>query len=159
MAREPEMIITQSLLDRLSDDEPNVPGDPQTTRQQSFRAFKAALRRDLEWLLNSRQTPEPAPEECRELAKSVFDYGLPDLASISTDSFRDRNMLQVRIQRAVELFEPRLTNVRVIAEASVHGNRTLRFRIEGLARVDPAPEQVSFDTVLELVSGEYEVKS
>jgi predicted component of type VI protein secretion system len=34
----------------------------------------------------------------------------------------------------------------------------LRFRIEGLARIDPAPEQVTFDTVLELTSGEYQVK-
>ncbi len=29
----------------------------------------------------------------------------------------------------------------------------LRFVIEGLLRVDPAPEYVTFDTVLELVTG------
>jgi type VI secretion system protein ImpF len=159
MAREPEMIITQSLLDRLTDDEPEVPGDAAVTRAQSFRTFKTALRRDLEWLLNTRQTPEPAPEDCRQLSQSLFDYGLPDLVSMSTESVRDRNLLQHRIQRAVELFETRLSNVRVIAEAAAHGGRLLRFRIEGLARIDPAPEQVSFDTVLELTSGEYEVKS
>ncbi|MGA3127063.1 MAG: type VI secretion system baseplate subunit TssE [Candidatus Korobacteraceae bacterium] len=159
MARfEPEMIITQSLLDRLTDDEPASPADPPTTRLQSFRTFKAALRRDLEWLLNTRQTPEPAPAEFRSLSHSLFNYGLPDLVSLSSDSVRDHNLLQHRLQEAVEVFETRLYNVRVIGESSAHGGRSLRFRIEGLARVDPAPEQVSFDTVLELTSGEYAVK-
>jgi type VI secretion system protein ImpF len=67
-------------------------------------------------------------------------------------------LLQHRLQEAVEVFETRLYNVRVIGESSAHSGRSLRFRIEGLARVDPAPEQVSFDTVLELTSGEYAVK-
>jgi type VI secretion system protein ImpF len=159
MARfEPEMIITQSLLDRLTDDEPDASTDPAITRAQSFRVFKAALRRDLEWLLNTRQTPQPASEEFRELSGSLYNYGLPDLVSLSTESVRDRNLLQHRLQQAVESFEPRLYNVRVIGEPAAHGGRMLRFRIEGLARLDPAPEQISFDTVLELTSGEYEVK-
>jgi len=34
----------------------------------------------------------------------------------------------------------------------------LRFQIQGLLRIDPAPERVTFDTVLELTSGEYQVK-
>jgi len=159
MARfEPEMIITQSVLDRLTDDEPGVPTDPSITRAQSFRTFKTALRRDLEWLLNTRQTPEPARDDFRELPRSLFNFGLPDLVSLSTESLRDRNLLQHRLQEAVELFETRLSNVRVIGEATAHGGRSVRFRIEGLARLDPAPEQISFDTVLELTSGEYEVK-
>jgi type VI secretion system protein ImpF len=37
--------------------------------------------------------------------------------------------------------------------------RTLRFRIEGMLVMDPAPEHVSFDTVLELTSGGYEVRN
>jgi type VI secretion system protein ImpF len=34
----------------------------------------------------------------------------------------------------------------------------LRFQIEGLLDMDPAPERISFDTVLQLSSGEYQVK-
>jgi type VI secretion system protein ImpF len=41
---------------------------------------------------------------------------------------------------------------------SAGGARTLRFVIEGLLRIDPAPEHISFDTTLELTSGEYAVK-
>jgi type VI secretion system protein ImpF len=159
MARfEPELIITQPLLDRLTDGDLNTPADPPVTRAQSFRAFKAALRRDLEWLLNSRQTPAPAPDQFRELSRSLYNYGLPDLMALSAQSARDRQFLQHSLQQTVERYEPRLANVRVIAEPLAAGGRMLRFRIEGLARIDPAPEQVTFDTVLELTSGEYQVK-
>ncbi len=59
----------------------------------------------------------------------------------------------------MKIFEPRLANVRVVPLEWRHaGTRTLRFRIEGLLLMDPAPEHVSFDTVLELTSGEYEVQ-
>jgi type VI secretion system protein ImpF len=34
----------------------------------------------------------------------------------------------------------------------------LRFQIEALLKMDPAPEQVLFDTLLQLNSGEYQVK-
>ena len=34
----------------------------------------------------------------------------------------------------------------------------LRFQIEGVLRLEPVPEHVTFDTMLELTSGEYEVK-
>jgi predicted component of type VI protein secretion system len=36
--------------------------------------------------------------------------------------------------------------------------RALNFVIEGLLCMDPAPEPVRFDTVLELGKGEYEIK-
>lgn len=155
---EPEVVVTQSLLDRLSDGEPGVPLDPPLTRAQSFRAFKASVRRDLEWLLNTRQTPTPAPDRFRELAHSLYNYGPPDMASLSSQNVHDRNLLQGYLLRAVEQFEPRLADVRVIAEPDIANARMLRFRIEALARIDPAPEHVTFDTVLELTSGQYEVK-
>ena len=45
------------------------------------------------------------------------------------------------------------------AIAAVEGGyRALRFVIEGLLCMDPAPEPVRFDTVLELSKGQYEVK-
>jgi type VI secretion system protein ImpF len=37
-------------------------------------------------------------------------------------------------------------------------SRMLKFVIDAFLKVDPAPEHVSFDTVLELTSGEYQVK-
>ena len=49
-----ETLVTQSVLDRLMAVE-----EWPTTRAQSLRFFKDALKRDLEWLLNTRQPPMP----------------------------------------------------------------------------------------------------
>jgi type VI secretion system protein ImpF len=164
MARPGELLITQSLLDRLvdrskdKDSDYAASGDEATTRSESFRRYKDGVKRDLEWLLNTRQIPEPAPEGAQQLSKSLYDYGLPDLTAIGLHSARDNERLLRMLEGAVRKFEPRIMNTKVTLEPLVVESRLLRFRIEGLLRVDPAPEPVSFNTVLELTSGEYEVK-
>src|SRR5512146_2052892 len=87
MRSESQLVLTQSLLDRLIDESPGM-ADSATTYPQSLRQFKAGLKRDLEWLLNTRQTPEPFAEELRETARSVINYGLVDVSSLAMDSVR-----------------------------------------------------------------------
>ncbi len=161
MARwEAEQTVTQSVLDRLIDREPAVPAEPPPTRQQSVRQLKAALRRDLEWLLNTRRNPEAAGPEFAELERSLFNYGLPDISSLQWNSSRDRARLNRMLETAVQYFEPRLDRVKVIALDATGGGaiQVLRFQIEGMLKMDPSPEHISFDTVLQLTSGEYQVK-
>jgi type VI secretion system protein ImpF len=155
---DPGVNITLSVLDRMLDADPSVRADPVTTWAQSFREMKAAVRRDLEWLLNTRQTPEPATEDLALANKSVFNFGLPDITSITVQSANDRSRLLRLLEETVARYEPRIQDPRVFVDNVVSGSRTLRFRIDGLLRVDPSPERVSFDTVLELSSGQYEVK-
>lgn len=151
--------VTQSVLDRLLDSEPHAPTDAYTTRAQSVRQLKASLRRDLEWLLNSRRIAVPPDDGERELLRSVYNYGLPDFSSYSINSPKDRSKLLRAIETTIAYFEPRLAGVKVTPiEMAGAGSRVLRFQIEGMLLMDPAPEQVSFDTVLQLASGEYQVK-
>lgn len=160
MARAEDLTVTQSVLDRLIDREPNLASDPSTTRAQSVRQLKASLRRDLEWLLNTRRNAEEAAEELTEVTRSLHNFGLPDFARFS-DSVRDRNQLTLEVESTVALFEPRLRDVRVTlidSPASARGSRMVHFQIEGLLDMDPAPEQVSFDTVLQLTNGEYQIR-
>ncbi|MCC7497235.1 MAG: type VI secretion system baseplate subunit TssE [Bryobacterales bacterium] len=161
MARtELEFTVTQTVLDRLIDREPQAPADPSMTRAQSVRNLKASLRRDLEWLLNTRRTPEAVDESYPELYRSLFNFGLPDVTSISVDSPRDRNRLLRAIEKIIEIFEPRLDAVRVTALENTNAAllKQVRFQVEGLLKMDPAPELISFDTVLSLTSGEYQVQ-
>jgi type VI secretion system protein ImpF len=160
MARsDADLTVTQSLVDRLTDDKPHLAADPSMTRAQSVRELKKALRRDLEWLLNTRRNPEPAGEDMQELAASLYNYGLPDFSAYSLGSPRDRSRLILELENCVALFEPRLREVRVsVVEAPSVANRSLHFQIEGMLQMDPAPEQVSFDTVLQLTSGEYQIR-
>ena len=161
MARiENESVVTQSILERLIDREPAATQEPALTRSQSVRLLKASVRRDLEWLLNTRQSPSATGDEFPELTKSMFNYGLPDFSAMSFDNPKDRVRLLRHLENTIRIFEPRLESPRVIAVQGdgTLSNRTIRFQIEGLLKMDPAPEQVTFDTVLQLSSGEYQIR-
>ena len=170
MARaDSDLPVTQPLIDRLvdrdrdRDRDRSIPvtsaSDPYRTRSASVRGLKAALRRDLEWLLNTRRNPYAAPESMAELSQSLYNYGLPDFSAMSANSPKDRQQLLTEIERTVALFEPRLANVRVIlVEGSGIGTRAVRFQIEGSLQMDPSPEHISFDGELQLANGEYQIR-
>jgi type VI secretion system protein ImpF len=156
----PDMVVTLSVLDRLIDDEPHNSQEVAPTRAQSVRKLKEAVRRDLEWLLNTRRVAVPPDEGLEEVNHSVYIFGLPDFTTYSMASPSDQAKLMRELQTAVAYFEPRLASVRIVAmDTTTTASRTLRFRVEGLLLMDPAPEHVSFDTVLQLTSGEYEVQN
>jgi type VI secretion system protein ImpF len=159
MARvEDDGAVTQSVLDRLITLDLKSNMDPRLTRSQSVRQLKESLKRDLEWLLNTRRNPEGVPEGFQELERSVYNYGLPDISSLGLHSTKDRNRLLRLLEQTISALEPRLQDVRVSLEPVTDQTRILRFLIQGILRLEPAPEQVSFDTVLELSSGQYQVQ-
>lgn len=158
MGREPEPNVTLSVLDRLIDNDRALRSDPPLSRAQTMRQLKAALKRDLEWLLNTRRNPQAVQDSTLELEHSLFNYGLPDVSSLGVHSVTDQKRLLWMLESTVAAFEPRISAARVTMEPAVGSARVLRFQIQGLLQVDPAPERVTFDTVLELTSGEYEVK-
>ncbi len=157
--REVERTVQSSVLDRLIDTEPDRASDPAAAWAESVRQLKRALRRDLEWLLNTRRIVEPAPDTLTEVRRSLYHYGLPDITALSAASLEARERLRRQVQDAITQFEPRLANVRVtVARAADGGTRELRFVVDGLLRMEPSPEQVTFDTVLEITSSTFEVR-
>jgi type VI secretion system protein ImpF len=157
--RESERAARQSVLDRLIDTEPRTPADPPTTLGESIRRVKIGVLRDLEWLLNTRRIPVTAPDAYPELQRSLYHYGLRDTTSISGDDPMARRLLQREIEDCIRLFEPRLTDVEVTLAAPDPEKRLqVRFVVEALLRMDPDPERVVFDTVLDVGSGAFNVK-
>jgi type VI secretion system protein ImpF len=149
-----ETTITISVLDRLIDQEPGNRLENPLSRAQSVRILKTAVRRDLEWLLNTRRIADPPDEGLKEVNRSVYVYGLPDLSSFSAAQAGDRNRLMRQIAATISLFEPRLANVRVLfVETPDAGKKDVRLRIEAMLRMDPVPEPIFFDTVIDLKSG------
>jgi type VI secretion system protein ImpF len=154
-----EKSVQQSLLDRLIDLEPRTSSEVPPTWSESVRQLKSALRHDLEWLLNTRRIPVDPPESFEELPRSLYNFGFPDITSLGRDSREVRVRLLRQVEETIATFEPRLAGVKVsLAESEENGARQFRFLIEGLLRMEPNPEQVVFDTVLEISSGEYHVK-
>ncbi len=170
---EPERTVTQSVLERLIDREPKVGMEPAPpTGSQSVGLLKASLRRDLEWLLGIRPADAEAcsSREFQELEQSLYNYGA--VARILPRSIANRRATEDRTcPRIIEQANQSTASSRnackqikeVIADwksrqVSRITWRMLRFQIEGLLDMDPAPELISFDTVLHLSSGEYQVK-
>jgi type VI secretion system protein ImpF len=90
----------------------------------------------------------------REVNRSVYVYGLPDLSALSIAIAADRNKLTRQILAAIALFEPRLAGVRLsIVEAPDAAKKEVRLRIEAMLRMDPVPEPISFDSVIDLSTG------
>jgi type VI secretion system protein ImpF len=156
----PEELVTLPVLDRLFDNNPDEKADPPITRSESLRRMKTALRRDMEWLLNTRRCPimETFDDAPGELKRSLLNFGLPDISSMSVQSGKDHNRILRQMEEAVQYFEPRLRNVHVSLQPVNRSSRMLRFTIDALLMIDPAPEQIRFDTVVELSSGDVEVK-
>jgi type VI secretion system protein ImpF len=156
--RELDPTVQQSVLDRLMDFEPRQAGDAPLSWSDSVTRLRNSVRRDLEWLLNTRRIATPAPADFPEVQESVYHFGLPDITSLSRDSSETSETLRRQIEEIVRIFEPRLTNVQVLPREG--GNSPLQemhFAIHALLRMEPNPERVMFDTVLEMGSGEFSV--
>ena len=160
MARtEIERTVRPSILDRLTDSEPGLAADPPITREESERRYRMAVERDVETLLNTRRTMVPAPEWCPELRRSVYDYGLIDTTGVPVGTKAGRDRLLSALQDAIERFEPRLARPRVrLLDAQQVRAPQMRFVVEAVLVMDPGREDVMFDTVLEVASGEYDVR-
>lgn len=161
MARtEIEHIVPPSLLDRLTDLEPKVSIDAPTTQEASERLFKRGVARDVEFLLNTRRTMYPAPDNLPELRASMYDFGLPDTTGIPVGTETGRARLVDSLRDTLTRFEPRLANVRVrLTDAEQVRSPQVRFVIEATLVMDRDRQQVVFDTVLEIASGEYDVRA
>jgi type VI secretion system protein ImpF len=154
-----ELSILPSVLDRLLDDEPGTLREPIPNRFQNLRELKKAVTRDLEDLLNTRQEIlEELPSEFAEVSRSLISYGLPDFTSFSLLSKHDRNRIRRAVEQAIANFEPRLARVNVTLEPPREHDRAVRFHIEALLRLEPAPELVTFDAVLQLTTQKYVVQ-
>jgi type VI secretion system protein ImpF len=153
-----EVRITPSLLDRLIDYEPEVAREPVASRSKTLRLLKQSVKRDLEWLLNTRQVAEALPAGLEEVNQSLAAYGLPDFTVLNVKSLEDQYRLQRALERAISIFEPRLEDVVVTLMPVTENQRLVHFRVDARLRIEPAPEPITFDTAMELASGNYTVQ-
>lgn len=129
--------------------------------KREFEVYRAAVRRDLEWLLNTRRIAEPVPEGLKEVERSVYCYGLPDFSQLNLQPGRsegDQARLAGIIARVIELFEPRILDVRVTVDSRLGSTQNVRFQVSGRLKMKPRPEPVFYQTTLDVTLGEYAVE-
>jgi type VI secretion system protein ImpF len=153
-----EISVSRSVLDRLIDEDPRMSTEPPKSRSTSLAELKQSVRRDLEWLLNTRCFYDRGDGGLEESLKSVAFYGLPDFTGLSVKSHVEQNRMTQALETALKNFEPRFVNLKVSLEPISSVDRLLKFRIEANLDVEPAPEPVVFDTVMQIGSGTFAVK-
>jgi type VI secretion system protein ImpF len=147
--------LVPSVLDRLID--PDTEGSA-AQRGYSAAQMVAAVRRDLEELLNSHQSFQGVEPQWEQIRSSLLTYGIPDLVSINIGSEAEKEQVAGILENVIAQCEPRLRNVRatVTTQAAEEG-RALRFHIDAQLNVDPSPE-VAFVTVVDLMTGKTSIQ-
>ena len=151
--------LRPSVLDRLFDDQPEQKTEARIDNHQLLKQMRASIRRDLEALLNSRYHLIQPDSELTEVDKSIFNYGLPDLATVNIMDVTRRNQFIKLLENTLKTYEPRFKSVKVsFIENAESVDRTLRFRIDTLVYADPVPEVIVYDSILDSVTRSVNVK-
>ncbi|MES2259286.1 MAG: type VI secretion system baseplate subunit TssE [Pseudomonadota bacterium] len=148
----PRERLQPSLLDRLTDDEPEKSVESRERRVLSVRTLRESVLRDLAWLLNTTNllsvTRHP---KMPHIANSVVNYGMPDISGISVAGL---NLVDLErgIRQAIWDFEPRLIRASVVVKAVSQeaDNNKIMFEIEGDMWAQPYPERLYLKTELDI---------
>ncbi|KMO33552.1 hypothetical protein VQ02_20380 [Methylobacterium variabile] len=146
-----------SVLDRLLDAHPDRLQDAPHGVSEAISIVRAAVHRDIEHLLNARRpwrTPSwPA------LERSPLGYGVADLTAGASNDPAGQERLRREIEDAIRRFEPRLAQVQVrIADAPTPLRAVLRLHIDALLLIDPLPEAIAFDTLVDTTTADIVVR-
>lgn len=150
--------LLASVLDRLIEIQPNEEATPPNPQGLSLSELQASVFRDLQAMLNTRQTVTEPTDENSQLRQSVVAFGLPDISTMNPDNLDQRASIRQAVEDAIRLFEPRLTGIRVQAHGTSTTDRSLRLTVDAILKVEPNPVPVQFDTVIESGTGQWKVK-
>lgn len=149
------------LLNRLTDDEPEVKKESRDRRVISMNRYRKAILYDLAHILNSRAHPLGANiYEFSDASKSVINYGVRDICGMTASSLSPVD-LESQVQQAVQFFEPRILSnslsVRMVPSNS-EGDRSISFEIEGELWAQPLPDHLYVKTEVDIETGHYEFR-
>ncbi len=140
--------LTLSIFERLTDERPSVKKESAYERLTGLPEFTASVLMDLEALLNTRRSDDDLNPDFPEANDSVLSYGVADFTSMSSADPSERERMRRSIERAICLFEPRLSHVEVTLSEWDSGITAIRLRIEALLRIGPDPEPVLLEAVM-----------
>jgi type VI secretion system protein ImpF len=137
-------VITQSLVDRLIDDDPQGSADVQETEEMAIARYKVALRRDLEALLNTKRPYLPVMDRYPGLDRTILGYGVPDLSTedMSVPAVRERT--RRAIVQVIREHEPRLSQVDIEMDDGPT-SRGMKLRISAVLNVVQTEELVVYE--------------
>jgi type VI secretion system protein ImpF len=158
----PSERLQPCLLDRLTDDEPHRQREGRGQRVISMSAYRAAVLRDLAWLLNTRDLSGAVDlSALEEVRRSVVNFGMPDLCG-RTVSGLDPLDVEKSLLDTIKNYEPRILphtlSIRPVSEPeALGGGVSVSFEVEGELWAEPIPEALFIRTELDLETGDFVV--
>lgn len=145
------------LFDRLIDDDAQNKQEGRSARTISLSDFRAAVLRDLTWLLNcSSHVKSEGLDDFPHVESSVFNFGKPSLSGLGVAAMNLKE-LEAEMARSVRNFEPRIIAdtlvVRAIRETVKNSPCTLVFEIRADLWARPFPEKLFIKTTLDIETG------
>jgi type VI secretion system protein ImpF len=152
--------LQPSLLDRLSDDEPENLKETRERRVIDMRRLREIIQRDLSWLLNTTSKDDIwSRETMPHVMRSTLNYGVIEIAGRRAQQAHVRE-LEGMIREAIQVFEPRIMpgtlSVRLV-ERENRNRATLSFDIRGEIWAQPLPLEIYMRTELDVASGDMTV--
>jgi len=149
------------LLDRLTDDQPDIKTDPNGKYEFSQMKLRKSVLRDLNWLFNSSNLATVQNlDDYSEVSKSVLNYGLPSFSGLTVSSV-DVPEIEKLLRQVICDFEPRLirrsVKVRLEVDEQQMSHNAMTFDIEAELWADPLPLQLYLKTELDLEAGDIKV--
>ena len=150
------------LLDRLTDDEPEISKESRDRRIVSLQRYKNAVLRDLEMILNSKRHPlHDNIYEFDEAAKSVLNFGILDICGVPILNTKPAE-IESQVKEAIIYFEPRISqrslSVRMVSPLDSEYIRSISFEIEAELWAQPLPDRLFVKTEVDLETGHYKLK-
>jgi type VI secretion system protein ImpF len=157
----PKERLQPSLLDRLTDDEPDNRRESTESRVLSPYRLRESVRRDLTWLFNTTNLAAVQDlSDYPEVDRSTVNFGIADLAGRAASGVDEASLARL-LRRAIAEYEPRLlpdtVKVRAVVDPELHGANTLRFHIEAELWSQPLPLRLYLRADLDLEDGEARV--
>lgn len=120
----------------------------------SIDEIKNLLRRDLENLLNTRQSLIYFFPLSTSLDQSAVNYGLPDITRINLDSNKDKKLVTKNIENQIEKYIPSLKEVRVkLIDRKIDPSAdTLELHIDSVLKISRLNEAMSYSAVIDPVT-------
>jgi type VI secretion system protein ImpF len=146
-ADEQDAGIKLSILDRLTDSDPDCTREAQVSSWEEMRQFKSSLCRDLAALLNTRRAQEDFDPIYEQATASLLTFGITDFTSYNLKNDVEQELVRRSIERSIRQFESRLTRVTVIMEEFDPLRSVLRFQVKASLRSERS-EAVLFDVSL-----------
>jgi type VI secretion system protein ImpF len=159
VARSGEPITVARFAEVSSRTVLNLTAETADQRTMSMRRLRESVLRDLSWLLSTISFDTGRElTDWPEVARSVLNYGLPSVAGLNSGSL-DPGSAAMRLQASIEMFEPRLTEVRVTPEFSTTrmDMHALAFRVEAQLWGQPTPQRLLLRTQIDVESADVRI--